>query len=401
MNPQAQNAFLKTLEEPPPDTVLVLVTAAPGPPAPHPAQPLRPAGLRAAAARAGRRTQVQRRLELSPEVAEAVASLADGSLERALALDAEHLADRRGPHRALRGGDPRRTSAPCSASPRRRGAAGRRRRRPWRCSPSGCGTWRWPAPAARASSTPSCGRWRRRWRPGWTTTRSTGASGSSTRPLVAIRQRNAAPAAAAGADAAGDAAVSDPLAALLAEVKAGKVRPLYLCWGEEYLVRRDAEALAAGAGPRRRGGPQLRGARRRLAAGDCRRADHLARSSPAGRWCWSATRSSSPRRRAGWTRWPRCARRGRPDGGRKSARRLLALVARAGWGAAEVDPAVPGAPVGGGLEGGAGRDPGRRGPGLAPGGGGLRQGGAHRHARVGRLAAAGRRWSAGCPRGTP
>jgi DNA polymerase-3 subunit delta' len=95
MNPQAQNAFLKTLEEPPPETVLVLITAAP--------DRLLPT-LRSRCARLGFgplphalvKEQIQARRELSPEVAEAVAALADGSLERALALDAEHLADRRG-----------------------------------------------------------------------------------------------------------------------------------------------------------------------------------------------------------------------------------------------------------------------------------------------------------------
>ena len=30
--------------------------------------------------------------------------------------------------------------------------------------------------------------------------------------------------------------MSESLGSLLAEVKAGKVRPLYLCWGEEFLV---------------------------------------------------------------------------------------------------------------------------------------------------------------------
>jgi DNA polymerase III subunit delta' len=95
MNPQAQNAFLKTLEEPPPDTVLLLISAAP--------DRLLPT-LRSRCARLGFgplphalvKEQVQLRKELPPEVAEAVAALADGSLERALALDAEHLADRRG-----------------------------------------------------------------------------------------------------------------------------------------------------------------------------------------------------------------------------------------------------------------------------------------------------------------
>jgi len=95
MNPQAQNAFLKTLEEPPPDTILILISASPDRllptlrsrcirvtfgPLPHPFV----------------RAEVERRLKVDAEVAEAVASLADGSLERALALDAELLADRRG-----------------------------------------------------------------------------------------------------------------------------------------------------------------------------------------------------------------------------------------------------------------------------------------------------------------
>jgi DNA polymerase-3 subunit delta' len=95
MNPQAQNAFLKTLEEPPADTVLLLVTAAPDRLLPT----LRSRCIRVAFGplpHAFVREEVQRRLEVTPEVAEAVASLADGSLERALALDAEHLSDRRG-----------------------------------------------------------------------------------------------------------------------------------------------------------------------------------------------------------------------------------------------------------------------------------------------------------------
>jgi len=95
MNPQAQNAFLKTLEEPPPDTVLLLVTASPDRLLPT----LRSRCVRVAFGplpQAFVRDEVQRRLELTPEVAEAVAALADGSLERALSLDAERLADRRG-----------------------------------------------------------------------------------------------------------------------------------------------------------------------------------------------------------------------------------------------------------------------------------------------------------------
>jgi DNA polymerase-3 subunit delta' len=95
MNPQAQNAFLKTLEEPPPDTVLLLVSAAPDRLLPT----LRSRCIRVAFGplpHAFVRDEVQRRLEVPAEVAEAVASLADGSLERALTLDAERLVDRRG-----------------------------------------------------------------------------------------------------------------------------------------------------------------------------------------------------------------------------------------------------------------------------------------------------------------
>jgi len=42
------------------------------------------------------REEVQRRMKVPPEVAEAMAALADGSLERALELDADRLADGRG-----------------------------------------------------------------------------------------------------------------------------------------------------------------------------------------------------------------------------------------------------------------------------------------------------------------
>jgi len=95
MNPQAQNAFLKTLEEPPSDTVLLLVTAAPDRLLPT----LRSRCVRVAFGPLPHelvRDEVQRRLEVTPDVAEAVAALADGSLERALDLDAERLANRRG-----------------------------------------------------------------------------------------------------------------------------------------------------------------------------------------------------------------------------------------------------------------------------------------------------------------
>lgn len=93
MNVAAQNALLKTLEEPPPDTTLVLITHAPDallatirsrlmrvPFAPLPM---------AAVAEA-----VQRESKLSPERALLAARLAQGSLPRALTFDEARLAER-------------------------------------------------------------------------------------------------------------------------------------------------------------------------------------------------------------------------------------------------------------------------------------------------------------------
>ena len=93
MNPQAQNALLKTLEEPPEDTTLVLLAAAPDALLPTvrsrclrlPFAPL-PIGL------------VEERLRAegrSPDEARVAAALSGGSLGRALALDAGALADLR------------------------------------------------------------------------------------------------------------------------------------------------------------------------------------------------------------------------------------------------------------------------------------------------------------------
>jgi DNA polymerase-3 subunit delta' len=95
MNPQAQAAFLKTLEEPPPETILVLVTGAPDRLLPT----LRSRCTRLPFGPLPRefvREEVQRRMKVTPEVAEALSALADGSLERALELDAHRLADGRG-----------------------------------------------------------------------------------------------------------------------------------------------------------------------------------------------------------------------------------------------------------------------------------------------------------------
>ncbi|MGZ6080825.1 MAG: DNA polymerase III subunit delta [Myxococcaceae bacterium] len=137
--------------------------------------------------------------------------------------------------------------------------------------------------------------------------------------------------------------MSDPLAPLLAEVKAGKVRPLYLCWGEEFLVRRDAEALAQAVVPEAATGLNFA---------------VLDVASPREIAAELMTLPLFPGRKVALVRDPEflAPKKGRVDalgkvreawkaGRRKeSARRLLALVARAGWGVAEVDPSVPGAP---------------------------------------------------------
>jgi DNA polymerase-3 subunit delta' len=93
MNPQAQNALLKTLEEPPEATTLVLVAASPDALLPTirsrclrvPFAPL-PNSAVAARLEAGGRPAEEARL---------AAALAGGSLSRALALDAETLAAER------------------------------------------------------------------------------------------------------------------------------------------------------------------------------------------------------------------------------------------------------------------------------------------------------------------
>lgn len=93
MNVQAQNALLKTLEEPPPDTTLVLVSASADALLPTvrsrclrlPFSPL-PVGLVEERLRAAGRPEEQARL---------AASLSGGSLGAALALDEDAIADRR------------------------------------------------------------------------------------------------------------------------------------------------------------------------------------------------------------------------------------------------------------------------------------------------------------------
>ena len=90
MNPQAQNAFLKTLEEPPPDTTLLLVAGA----AERLLPTIRSRCVRIPFGPLPRQlvvARVQEERGLDGAAAEAVATLADGSLERALSLDAGEL----------------------------------------------------------------------------------------------------------------------------------------------------------------------------------------------------------------------------------------------------------------------------------------------------------------------
>ena len=130
---------------------------------------------------------------------------------------------------------------------------------------------------------------------------------------------------------------------LLAEIRAGQVRPVYLAWGEEYLVRREADVLVEalvpgtlaslnlvvldGASPRE---VALELATLPLLSGNKvvllkdpeflaprkGRADALSKARDA----WKAGRR------------------------KEGARRLLALVARAGWGREALEPGGAGAP---------------------------------------------------------
>ncbi|KFA94298.1 DNA polymerase III subunit delta' [Archangium violaceum] len=94
MNPQAQNAFLKTLEEPPSDTTLILLASAPDKMLPTIRSrcskvhfgPL-PVALIA--------ERLQKERKLDAQTAELAAVMAGGSLGRALALDLDALAARK------------------------------------------------------------------------------------------------------------------------------------------------------------------------------------------------------------------------------------------------------------------------------------------------------------------
>jgi DNA polymerase III subunit delta' len=93
MNPQAQNALLKTLEEPPEDTTLVLVASSPDALLPT----IRSRCLRVPFAPLPEETVAARLVAAghAPEEARLAAALSGGSLGRALALDDEALAAQR------------------------------------------------------------------------------------------------------------------------------------------------------------------------------------------------------------------------------------------------------------------------------------------------------------------
>ncbi len=104
MNHQAQNALLKTLEEPPDDTTLVLVSASPDALLPT----IRSRCARVAFAALPEATLVEALVArgTAPDEARRAAALAGGSLRRALDADAEALADREEAVAAAAGLDP-------------------------------------------------------------------------------------------------------------------------------------------------------------------------------------------------------------------------------------------------------------------------------------------------------
>jgi DNA polymerase-3 subunit delta len=137
--------------------------------------------------------------------------------------------------------------------------------------------------------------------------------------------------------------VSAELEDVLAEVKAGKVAPLYLLWGEEYLVRKGADELVKALVPDASMGLNF-------AVLDAASPREVAQE--------LATMPLFPGRKVVLVRDPEflAPKKGRGDalskareawkaGKRKEgARRLLALAARAGWGVDQLDPGTPGAP---------------------------------------------------------
>jgi len=137
--------------------------------------------------------------------------------------------------------------------------------------------------------------------------------------------------------------MSADLEDVLAEAKAGTVEPLYLLWGEEYLVRRGADELVKVLLPDASAGLNF-------AVLDAASPREVAQE--------LATLPLFPGRKVVLVRDPEflAPKKGRGDalgkareawkaGKRKEgARRLLALAARAGWGADQLDPGASGAP---------------------------------------------------------
>jgi DNA polymerase-3 subunit delta len=137
--------------------------------------------------------------------------------------------------------------------------------------------------------------------------------------------------------------VSEEMDDVLAEVKAGKVAPLYLLWGEEFLVRKGADELVKALVPDASMGLNFA---------------VLDAASPREVSQELATLPLFPGRKVVLVRDPEflAPKKGRGDalgkareawkaGKRKEgARRLLALAARAGWGVDQLDPSAPGAP---------------------------------------------------------
>jgi DNA polymerase-3 subunit delta len=137
--------------------------------------------------------------------------------------------------------------------------------------------------------------------------------------------------------------VSAELEDVLEEVKGGKVVPLYLLWGEEFLVRKAADALVGLLVPDASMGLNF-------AVMDGGSPREVAQE--------LATLPMFPGRKLVLVRDPEflAPKKGRGDalgrareawkaGRRKEgARRLLALLARAGWGAASLDPSASGSP---------------------------------------------------------
>jgi DNA polymerase-3 subunit delta len=136
--------------------------------------------------------------------------------------------------------------------------------------------------------------------------------------------------------------VSD-LEPLLAEIRAGRIRPFYLTWGEEYLARREADALVEALVPGALASLNLvilDGASPREVAQELATLPLLAGNKVV---LLRDPEFLAPRK--GRTDALAKAREAWKAGRRKEgARRLLALVARAGWGHEALEPGGHGAP---------------------------------------------------------